>query len=158
MTLRRAPKDALVLCTRISHENTIKMQIGRNVPRYVNLPKFFATLAASDKPLTSNYSSENFFPTFSHTLQYVWKYDRRCDFISLNEGHFMSNAGRSDFAQLPKHHILHQYKITELSKFTQRGAVILRISHNFPYIIFFSEILARLIFHCLSRCNTIWNK
>ena len=36
------------------------MQIVRNVPRYVNLPKFFATLAASDNPLASTYSSDNF--------------------------------------------------------------------------------------------------
>ena len=36
------------------------MQIVRSVPRYVNLPKFFATLAASDNPLASTYSSDNF--------------------------------------------------------------------------------------------------
>ena len=50
------------------------MQIVRNVPRYVNLPKFFATLAASDNPLASTYSYDNFFPTLSHTLQYVCKF------------------------------------------------------------------------------------
>ena len=50
------------------------MQIVRKFPRYLNLPKFCATLAASDNPLASTYSSDNFFPTFSHTLQYVCKF------------------------------------------------------------------------------------
>ena len=50
------------------------MQIVRNFRRHVNLPKFFATLAAFDNPLASTYPSDNFFPTFSHTLQYVCKF------------------------------------------------------------------------------------
>ena len=64
-------------------------------------------------------------------LRFENSYDRRCDFTSLNEGHFRSNADRSDFTHLSENRILHQYKFTELSKFTQRGAVILRIFHNF---------------------------
>ena len=50
------------------------MQIVRNFPRHVNLPKFSATLVASDNPLASTYPADNFFPTFSHSLQYVFKF------------------------------------------------------------------------------------
>ena len=45
------------------------MQVVRNFPSHVNLPKFFATLAASDNPLASTYPSDNFFPIFSDSLE-----------------------------------------------------------------------------------------
>ena len=45
------------------------MQIIRNVPRYVNLPKFFATLAVSDNPLASTYSSDNWCTALSAAIE-----------------------------------------------------------------------------------------
>ena len=50
------------------------MQIVRSAPWYVNFQRFFANVAAFDNPLASTYSSDNFFPTFSHAPRYLCKF------------------------------------------------------------------------------------